>query len=728
MSSAFDETFLASSNAPTVRIETPTPNRSTSPTLQLRRTSSRHLYPSDLRSSVDKSDDDQLIFSNSLATGMRGRASPLSQRPFLHPGVGKLGKISGIFPSAEEDWDSSMSSLSSLDGLTKDQAAQILQEYSRTLTVEAATKLDKTFQAKISGSDIGDKKQFEQNGNKVAADTAGRMIHDAVINLIKSCGKEVMLAVFYNLAIEEWIHLLSAKMQSTSNTYEELESRATQHPGTSLSEDYFKVQSDLEFEDKKALLLAAHIKTWKQLLEYDVHVAQLQEEAKMDGVTFTPPSPPSRCFTVLQIVHEESGTFMNFDSKQSSELTYRDARVYANTHMKEFKRLAPTRYAIYNSESKELKEHLTLKSKRGYIDNVKYHLDKVNRLNSDKEKFGKLKAKRSELETFKQLNIALSTAIQLIGEKLRTAVKHYPEIVTKLHATVLLEKTQEVIHDSYNLCSLAGMLEILRKEFACANFVTVKHKLLEVMNLKLSRDQMEGDPTIGIQSIQRHINTWKSMQLFDYLNEDIFWTVIFLSQYDTSTTIYQRSIERTMEHLHRVQSGDPAVSTNSTSLIQPGMPVLSDLFEWLQQVFRQSLQYGSRNNKRNGNNGGDGKNNDAAQPYQQRTRFAKTYPNNQEQWANVAQETKFAQTQMLPAAASYDREIVRNEKNIGVKSLEDPTKWHLYTATRVACTKCVGSDKTHSKPYCYLGRCKKCKYFGHQDKYCLQTKSNPAQV
>lgn len=719
----FDTSMQVSSDPPLP------PRRVSSSPPQARRLSPRRSPPRSARNpspliasdlekdaSGDDDDDDTIFLTSNVGDLDLGRGYHGRKKAPSDPSNWNLGVKSGVFSGSDEKLDLTSSSIQ-YEGMTKDQVMRILLDFSKTLTAESATKIDRTYQAKISGSDIGDKKPIELNGSKVSIEAAGRLIHESATNLLKSCGKELLLTVLYNLDIDDWINQISSQMQSVQTSYEELEVRSTRAAGNHYSEDFFKAEADLKFEEQRYLLLAMHIQHWKDYCEYaNQHMRNQAEQGIANPVR---PSKPFREWKLQDIVEERSTSKIDFSSPD----LYANVRKYVKENLAIFKRQALVEYDEYLQEKKSLKEFITLRAKRHYINNVKEHNERIKQINKDKIVFAKLKSKRSETDALKQLNIALSTATSLIAEKLRNAAKTYPELVTKLHGTVKLERTQEVVYDTYNTCSLAGMLEILRVEYACANIVTLKHKLLEVMNLSLTRDQMEGDPAIGIQSIQRHINTWQSLQLFQYLNEDIFWTVHFLRQYHTNTQIYQRGIERTMEYMHRIQSGEAVAK--SSNLVQPGMPILSDLFEWLRKVYGQSIQFSQAKNQKRisfGNNN-DGRNNQQQQQ-QQQTRSNRPYPNNESQWANIAQESNFATKQMNPPAKSYDREVKR-EESIGIRNAENNTRWHSYTATRAACTKCVGSDKTHPRPYCYLGQCNKCKFFGHQERYCLQSGKNP---
>lgn len=675
------------------------PGRSLRPTTNANRV--RTSVPTGVDTTFDMDELDKIE-----PIGLRDPVSESGVDPFLTSGSTYTGKTLPMFEEVEN--------------LDKDQINYLIIEYAKTLTVEAAGKVDKTYQAKINGTDVGDKKPFEQNGFKVPYETAGRLIFESVVALLKSCSKELYWSVMANVDVNSAIDILTSKLHSNNERFEELESNVTRSVGNLFPEEYFKAEAELNVSERRRIIKFLYCRDWDKL--------QLEIKSKADANT--PMSEDEiresltacrRTWNIQQIFRGEGKWF---GSELDEDVLDAIDEVPRNVFAK-FKSSGSEFYKQYEIDISTLTTRTQNEARSNYVESYREYKESLAKINKDKELYGKMKVRRNELETIKQINIAFSTAITLIVEKLKNAVKSYPEIVAKLHGTVKLAQTPDVLHDPYNSSSLTGMLEIMRSEFVKASLVMFKHKLLEVMNLRLNKDQMDGDPNHGIQSIQRHINAWKSMQLFKYLTEDIFWVVVFLRQYSPESEIYQRGIERTMEYIHRVQTGE--LGLRNTNLLHPGMPILSDLFEWLNRVYAQSIDYTSQNKKKksfnpssSSNQGNNGKNdNNKGQTV---SRFHKNYPNNEIQWANAAVESTFVQKQMKPAAASYDREVLRKE-NIGIKN-ESNGQWHLYTATKLACTSCTSPEKTHPKPFCYLGKCKKCGFFGHATLLCLQTNKN----
>ncbi len=76
-------------------------------------------------------------------------------------------------------------------------------------------------------------------------------------------------------------------------------------------------------------------------------------------------------------------------------------------------------------------------------------------------------------------------------------------------------------------------------------------------------------------------------------------------------------------------------------------------------------------------------------------------------------------TNMKPVAGPYAREVTRSEDLFCLNKKTGLPQ--SYTATSVACSKCVkGSTSTHPSPKCYGAACNKCKMFGHTAPDCKQ--------
>jgi hypothetical protein len=325
------------------------------------------------------------------------------------------------------------------------------------------------------------------------------------------------------------------------------------------------------------------------------------------------------------------------------------------------------------------------------------------------------------LSTLANFLSGYQTVISKIVHKLKATLRASPELCTKLQGTVML-KNNDVITNPYDNNSLPGLLEFLHLEFARANLVVLKHRLIDVLNFKLRRDQME-DPIAGADIIMRKINDWRSMKLFQYFSEDIFWTVAYLLQYSPDSDVYKKALDHSMAFIHKMSeetitdtfSNDGSRrSLGEKRLLFPQMPIFSNLYEWLTNVYKPSVDY----NKKQADHGTGklgGINNNISQ--QKGNGISGQTSNNKFQKSStafVAKET--TAMRMKPISSEpYDREVHRNEM---LYILDPNGNRMLYTATLIPCSACTTENKKHPRPVCFPGECHKCKYYGHKERYC----------
>ncbi len=316
--------------------------------------------------------------------------------------------------------------------------------------------------------------------------------------------------------------------------------------------------------------------------------------------------------------------------------------------------------------------------------------------------------------------------------KLKTALAPFPEIISKMQNIIQLPNG-DVISNPFDSNSLVGMIAIFYKEYAKANLVSFKHRLLEVLNFRLRKDQMD-DPTIGTQIIMQKIYTWKSMKLFQYFTEDIFWTVSYLLMYHPESDVYKKCLEHSMDYIHKTSdealismmrvSNVGSVNSNASGsdkrLLFAGMPIFSNLYEWLHNVYKPSQDY----NKKQLENGGGAKgpNNGnytspAGKPSGSSTNS--TSQKNVGSVAYVAKEKTALKMKQLDFEP-YDCEVPRSE----MYYVLDPNGNRvLYTATFDPCKLC-GSANKHPTPICFVGDCHKCRYYGHKERDCHNVPRN----
>lgn len=558
--------------------------------------------------------------------------------------------------------------------------------------MESSTKLDKNYTSKINGTDLGDQKPYEgTNGSKLTIDEVGRQIHEGVMSLLKRCDDILMYAVVKNIDIHKKYTKLSTKLQMYTRDIAELESRIVTAP-EKYSESFFTSTAQLKIEFLSTYLLFhytmhAHclgVKSGNCTKDADISDADVEAWSIKD-------------WDVESFISED----LDIDQIQQSDL--RSERLKIRQHDAIFKLQTPL-YNQYNEDLNYIKEKFERESNLQYVQHVKKYTDYQLELTETKDQIAKKKTVMRDLSVLSNIHNALSTGIVLIVGKLKSAVRSYQEIVSKLQCRVIIQETGDVVENPYETNSLTGMLEILKNEYVKANLVQFKHRLLDVLNFRLTKNQMDGNPFYGIQAITQKINVWKSMGLFAYLNEDIFWTVCFLRMYDNTSDIYQKALAHSMEFIYRMENEDIGRSTN---LLYQDMPIFTDLFEWINKVYTPAIEYTQKNGSNGGGNGNKSNGSTSNNPQQQRNKYRSNYHSNE--WAYIGVDNGIIKN-LKPAEAAYDREVTRKD-NVFIEDAKGNR--HLYTATAQQCQNCSTLNNKHPNPCCYRGQCRKCKFYGH---------------
>ncbi len=315
-----------------------------------------------------------------------------------------------------------------------------------------------------------------------------------------------------------------------------------------------------------------------------------------------------------------------------------------------------------------------------------------------------------------------------ITTKLKSAVEKYPEIVNKMNQTVILNigGRDIVIKNPYVECSLTGMIQVLRNEYVKLNLVTFKSKLMDIMNSKLPRNQMD-NPEFGVTMISQHYNSWNSQGMGKYFTPDMFWTVNFLRQYDQECEVYNECLERVLYFLHN-QSNETSEHRvpDVAGMLYPGMPIFSDLMTWLKEYYMPKIkdrnpglgamkQYKSKpyyNTNIQSNNNNHTK--------QQSSQVQSS------QWGYAAITNDANDINRAKKAEGYFNREVKREDNLYIlipdRKNQGQMKKVLYVATKECCQMCANFNApSEHKPRCYTkSHCIRCRWYGHHDKDCRQ--------
>lgn len=289
----------------------------------------------------------------------------------------------------------------------------------------------------------------------------------------------------------------------------------------------------------------------------------------------------------------------------------------------------------------------------------------------------------------------IRTAISTITSKIKAAVKDHEKVKQKLGCMVTLRATGESIANPLENSSLAGLYEILKVEYAEATLVRFNTDLQMTMKLGISMDEMTKNPMKAVQRSDEMLATWQSMDYWNYMTPDIFFTNILLNSLPTSA--FQREcVTEVQKYLEAKNNGDfrDDSSVITATAAVKGFPVYNFLRQYI---------------KRCENSGNHGKQTVNPAGGYRRTPFPTRYGN--------------VETAAL-SGAEYNTEIGR-DKQLMCKDVMTGQE-HNYTATKELCQKCYGRSANPAErhfPRCFNGSCNLCGLYGHKRSNCSQAQS-----
>ena len=603
--------------------------------------------------------------------------------------------------------------------LTKAQVDTYLKRFAVNFSEEASKSIEKTLKAKIDGTDIGDLSRAEDGGGNTSkfpnTEEIGRSVYGKVIQLIRDCGGPLYVVVVTNYSVNNCVMEMSAELSVQNVRCAEIDAIISSLSTSHYSDQYLKAKNKVESKDKKRLLLNLHLCYWACS-----GITSVEEE----GIIKEGIDPPKK------VIEQYTGQKWQKRPTVQDVVELAANQLYGHPQLKLPERIMSS-YDLYFQDSTHyqtyvlsdvvtLNEEMEAKYYRRFLIECDEQIDKNEKIRLLKEEQMTLRKAAQSLTVITHVNIAYSTAITLITAKIKRAFQLYEDIKAKLRSTVQLNnhgaEPGEVIVNPLDNSNLAGILENLRLAYADANLVAFKHKLMEVLNYKVPKEKMD-DPMFAIQAITQKMQLWQSMKLFQYLTEDIFWTVVYLRAHDISSTFYNEALQVSMEYIYKIETQKEAIPQDQ-ALLHPNMPIFSHLKTWVTKVKVPAIEF------TNGKKRGVYLSN-AAQNTTPRGRYSdgKNRTNNTEN-GYIATDTMAEAT--IITTESFDKEVTRKD-NFCILLETNGTRVP-YTATLKRCMLCdrttKKTNKTH-QPLCYAGQCQICRYFGHKAPNCHQ--KNQAQ-
>lgn len=325
---------------------------------------------------------------------------------------------------------------------------------------------------------------------------------------------------------------------------------------------------------------------------------------------------------------------------------------------------------------------------------------------------------RKDMERYITVNILVdgvrSTMVLLVN-KIKGCLMSYPIIVTKLTATTSLEMTGELITNPYESSNLAGIIQLLRREYHTANLARFNRDFSDLLTCKVTAAKLAENPLLASQQTDKRIAEWVSLNSWAFMTPDIFFTNILLG-YLANDQFKQKCVAEVIDFVNKIDSGDvkDTASVTTSTVGFGSMPIYQHLVQFMKTQY-ESANYLSITGKQGMQSNTNVNANGARPPQTPQRRFG---------MQTAAAATTTPGTREF-ATGPFSSEVNRASKTLWCKDVQAGIEYP-YVATKEKCAVCHGKTAGDTKvemhsPRCFGGVCNRCNMYGHKQFNCLQS-------
>lgn len=319
---------------------------------------------------------------------------------------------------------------------------------------------------------------------------------------------------------------------------------------------------------------------------------------------------------------------------------------------------------------------------------------------------------KSQLVVKKNLNaqmertVVLSTVVEglraaanSITSKLKVAAGLHERVKQKLCSRVVLEDTGEMIDNPYDNNNLSGMMQQLKALYFTATLVHFNADLQRALGASISKEDAIKNPMKAVMLVEKNIATWTTMNYWEYMTPDIFWTNMLLRAVP-ACDFQSKCVENVVWYVTQRESGDWK-DDKSTRTVKnsKAMPIYNNLRDYIQRHEDSSRHKPSVMHNPN-----------------------PVSPNSNSQYTAAGKGRGNVEQAHVAVAEQFTTTVGR-EKEIRCKDVNTGIEFP-YTATSDVCAPCFARSAQCHRPKCYTGSCKKCNLYGHKGDQCKQDPSS----
>lgn len=350
---------------------------------------------------------------------------------------------------------------------------------------------------------------------------------------------------------------------------------------------------------------------------------------------------------------------------------------------------------------KRMFEYIEDERHRIYAEQYSEYLDNSRKYQAQLTEKKKLTATLERTAILSAIVEGLRGAISAISSKVKNAAGLHDRVRMKLCSRVVLDETSETIDNPFDNNNLSGMMQLLKALYFTATLVHFNSDFQRALGASISKEDASKNPMKAVNVVEKNMAVWTTMNYWEYMTPDIFWTNLLLRTIPASE-FQSKCVEHVVSFITERESGDAKEdkSTKSGRNTKSSMPIYDNLRDYIQRHEESNRHKPSAIHS-------------ATPPG----------PNLHSQYVagrggkgNVEQAHAAGIAELFTSTVGRDRDIKCKDVNTGME--------YPYTATSEVCASCFSRNAQCHKPKCYTGACKKCLLYGHKGDQCKQDVSS----
>jgi hypothetical protein len=472
---------------------------------------------------------------------------------------------------------------------------------------------------------------------------------------------------------------------------------------------------------KLNLLRCEGIKNLKmnlEAIEEEIYLCEKYDEPKRDEYDFSASVEIETLREEMNIEYEYNDNFGQDEVEGVKTRSKKSAEAKTGGESQKVNNEEESKIYEFNMKCRSIK----LQWNKRFLEDKKDYKVQNGHLKDLRRQKDVLNAKINSESVVQQIMRGIEMGLLSICNKIKNAVKERHKLRELLQSRIIFDSTGEIVANPYDKGNVPGMIGIIQKKFHTASFGSFTNELVDVMRLTYPVNLTNTDPIKIGQAVDKIMGNWDSMNYWEYMTRDVFFTAILLRSLAPESDVTTRAIFEVNSYIGLREKGMKSGEISNDE-DEKSTPIYQHLMDYLATI-SDTMDMKRSSSKRIERDESHQQNDSNSQRNYQKP-HEKPYKNygNTESAASAnasSNDTKNSENKRVdaPIFDTMFKDLVTREMNVTTVAKNG---YRLqYTSTRAECQLCIDPQNSSHKPRCYLGKCKKCNNYGHKADCCRQ--------